>query len=232
MQAKYKSIKRLIDLWETYEEETEQQDLTEFADWLSVKLKQDRDLNVRQSKSKIRQDEPENLAIIRMLDEPERFLECTSRISRLHDYYIKKFFSDLPINNRLEYLFLYTVNQKREAKKTELINAHLVDYTTGMDTIKRLERNGLLAEMPDETDKRARLLAITDKGRTVLQQAGKRLNEEIHMYLACININKWKKALPLFEEINSIHSGIYMAHNDKSPAELMNLMDSLKHYYL
>lgn len=232
MQDKYKSIKRLISLWETYEDETEQQELTDFAEWLTAKLKENHDLNVRQRRKPFKNEEPENLAFIRKLDEPARFLEYTSRISRLHDYYIKKFFSDLPINNRLEYLFLHTVHEKKEAKKTELINAHLVDYTTGMDTIKRLEKNGLLEEMPDESDKRAKLLVITEKGREVLEQTGKKLSEEIHMFLACINMNKWKKALPLFEEINTIHSGIYLAHNDKSPAELINLMDSLKHYYL
>ena len=51
------------------------------------------------------------------------------------------------------------------------------------------------------------------------------------MFLACISMNKWKKTLSVFEEINEFHTGIYQTHNDKTPAELMNLMDSLKHLY-
>ena len=231
MGNKYNSIKRLIEFWEAYEDETDKQELLEFADWLAAKLKEKPELNLKQLKKRIRNDEPENIILFKKLDEPTRFLEYTSRISRLHDFYIKKFFSDLPINNRLEYLFLYTVSEKKESKKTELINTHLVDYTTGMDTIKRLVNNGLLEEMQDETDKRAKLLVVTIKGKMVLEQSGKKIADEIHMFLACISMNKWKKTLSVLDEINKFHSGIYQTHNDKNPAELLNLMDSLKHLY-
>jgi len=231
MGDKYNSIKRLIELWDAYEEETDQQELLEFAEWLTLRLKEKPELNLKLSKKRLKNEEPENIALFKGFGEPIRFLEYTSRISRLHDFYIKKFFCDLPINNRLEYLFLYTVSKKREAKKTELINIHLIDYTTGMDTIKRLVNNGLLKEMPDETDKRAKLLAITREGEQVLELSGKKISDEIHMFLACISMNKWKKTLSVFEEINEFHSGIYQTHNDKTPAELMNLMDSLKHLY-
>lgn len=231
MGNKYNSIKRLIELWEVYEEETDQQELLEFAEWLTNKLKEKPELNLKLTKRRVKNEEPENIALFKGFNEPIRFLEYTSRISRLHDFYIKKFFSELPINNRLEYLFLYTVSEKREAKKTELINIHLVDYTTGMDTIKRLVNNGLLEEMPDETDKRAKLLVITNEGKKVLELSGRKISDEIHMFLACISTNKWKKTLSVFEEINEFHSGIYQTHNDKTPAELMNLMDSLKHLY-
>ncbi len=231
MEKKYSSIKRLIELWEAYEEESDQQELLEFAEWLTIKLTEKPDLNLKLSKKRVKNEAPENTALFKSLDEPIRFLEYTSRISRLHDFYIKKFFIDLPINNRLEYLFLYTVNEKKEAKKTELINTHMVDYTTGMDTIKRLVNNGLLEEMPDETDKRAKLLVITNKGKQILELSGRKVSDEIHMFLACISMNKWKKTLSVFEEINEFHTGIYQTHNDKTPAELMNLMDSLKHLY-
>jgi len=231
MGDKYNSIKRLIELWDAYEEETDQQELLEFAEWLTLRLKEKPELNLKLSKKRLKNEEPENIALFKGFGEPIRFLEYTSRISRLHDFYIKKFFCDLPINNRLEYLFLYTVSKKREAKKTELINIHLIDYTTGMDTIKRLVNNGLLKEMPDETDKRAKLLVITSEGEQVLELSGKKISDEIHMFLACISMNKWKKTLSVFEEINEFHSGIYQTHNDKTPAELMNLMDSLKHLY-
>jgi MarR family transcriptional regulator, lower aerobic nicotinate degradation pathway regulator len=231
MGNKYNSIKRLIELWEAYEEETDQQELLKFAEWLTLRLKEKPELNLKLSRKRVKNEKVEDIALFKGLDEPIRFLEYTSRISRLHDFYIKKFFSDLPINNRLEYLFLYTVSKKREAKKTELINTHLVDYTTGMDTIKRLVNNGLLEEMPDETDKRAKLLAITNEGEQVLELSGRKISDEIHMFLACISMNKWKKTLSVLEEINEFHSGIYQTHNDKTPAELMNLMDSLKHLF-
>lgn len=231
MGDKYQALKKLMDLWESYEEETDQPEMQEFAEWLTNRIKQRPDLNYKEQKKRMRNVESKNLQVLKTFDEPARFLECTSRISRLHEFYLKKFLSDLPINNRVEFLFLYTVNDKKSAKKTELINVHLLDYTTGMDTIKRLVNNGLLEELPDETDKRAKLLVITQEGKKVLGQALKKVNDEIHMFLACISMNKWKKTLAVFEEMNDFHSEVYQTHNDKNPAELVNLMDSLKHLY-
>jgi DNA-binding MarR family transcriptional regulator len=230
MSDKYNSIKKLIELWESYEDETDSQELLEFSEWLTTRLKEKPDLNLKQTK-RVKNEEPVNTLLFKKLEEPIRFLGYISRISRLHDFYIKKFFVDLPINNRLEYLFLYTANERNGAKKTELINTHLVDYTTGMDTIKRLVNNGLIEELPDESDKRAKFLTITSKGKEILELSGRKIADEIHMFLAFISTNKWKKTLSVFEEINEFHSGIFQAHSDKTPAELMNLMDSLKHLY-
>lgn len=231
MADKYNSIKRLIDLWETFENETLRQDLSEFSEWLSQKIKVNPDLNQKQTGKNIKIDRSYNLMSLKSLPESMRFLEYTSRIAKLNDFYIKKFFADLPINNRLEYIFLHTVSQKESAKKTELINIHLVDYTTGMDIIKRLVNSGMLEEKPDESDKRAKLLIITDKGMSVLNQASKKISYENYMFLAGISTNKWKKTLPVLEEINYFHSEIYQLHNDKTPAELLNLIDSLKHLH-
>ncbi len=231
MGNRYNSVLRLIELWQTYEDEHDAPQLHGFAEWMSEKLHADPDLDVAPTPKRAKSDAPASAVLFQQMDESTRFLEYLSRIARLHEFYIKKFFSELPINNRLDYMFLYTLRAIRSAKKSELISMHLVDYTTGMDIIKRLIANGMLSESPDENDKRAKNLSVTPAGLLVLEQSERRLAEEIRVFLACISANKWKKALPLFEEINKFHSGIFMVHNDKTPAELANLMDSLKHLY-
>ncbi|HEY9123872.1 MAG TPA: winged helix DNA-binding protein [Bacteroidales bacterium] len=231
MGDKYKAIKQLVELWETYEEEGEQTDLLGFAEWVTYKVKQSPELNVKTYKKRAKSEQPESLLFLKSLEEQARILEYISRITRAHDLYIRKFFAELPINNRLEYFFLYTVHLKGAAKKTDLINSHLTDYTTGMDTIKRLVNNGFLLEKADETDKRARLLEITAEGLKLLELANKRITEETNMFLSCFSMNKWKKAMPVLEEINDFHTDIFINHGDKNAAELLNLMDSLKYLY-
>jgi len=117
------------------------------------------------------------------------------------------------------------------AKKTDLINMHLIEYTTGMDTIRRLINNKLIEELTDEADKRAKLLKLTNKGKQVLKKCDIKMNEERSMFLACISPNKWKKTLSVLKEINEFHNSIYLNHSDKPSAELSNLIDSLKHLY-
>jgi DNA-binding MarR family transcriptional regulator len=231
MENRYYILKQIIDLWETYEKEEEHLNLADFAEWMRIQLQKRRYLNKKISYHNNSIEQPVSLSYFKSMDEPTRFLESISRISRFHEIYMRKFLVDLPINNRLEYLFLKTISQMQRFKKTDLINLHLVDYTTGMDTIKRLIRNGFLTETSDGKDKRVKLLELSKSGLNVLQEADRQIGEEKNMFLTCISANKWKKALPVLDEIDKLHHSVYLKYNDRSSAELVNLMDSLKHLY-
>jgi hypothetical protein len=89
----------------------------------------------------------------------------------------------------------------------------------------------LLNEIQDETDKRIKLLAMSDVGKEVYEQAKNRINDESTMFFTAINDNKWKKVLPVLEEIDDFHNDVFQKHNNKPFAELSNLMDSLKHLH-
>jgi DNA-binding MarR family transcriptional regulator len=231
MGNRYTFLKQLIDLWETYEMQEQDLNLVDFAEWMRIQLIKSPRLNRKVSYNKSKTEQPGYIDYLKNRDDPTRFLESVSRISRYHEFYIRKFLVDLPINNRLEYLFLKTVKQMHRCKKTDLINFHLVDYSTGMDTIKRLISSGFLTETSAEKDKRVKLLEITEKGIDVFLQADKRVSDEKNMFLSCISMNKWKKAIPVLDEIDQLHNSIYLKHNDKPYTELINLMDSLKHLH-
>lgn len=228
MKKNYSVLKQLIDHYESYEDQHAEPSLAGFAHWL--KEKQDEEaISESMTNEKAGIDRIKTIASQKQTDDRARFLETISRLARLHDFYTRKAFKDLTINNRLEFLFLQTIKQNGDTKKTDLINLFNLEYTTGMDTIRRLINNGLLSEVQNETDKRAKLLALTEEGKTFLQIAAKRMKEENSLFLAAINDNKWKKILPALEEIDTFHQEIYRVHSGKPFAELSNLMDSLKH---
>lgn len=232
MKNKYYIIKQLIELLESFEEEDlQQKDLLGFAEWMITRIREEPSLNSTGMARRSGLDYSEHFAYLKNFDEKARFLEYISRISRFHEFYIRKYLNELPLNSRLEYIFLYTAGMMDRVKKTDIINMHLIEYSTGMDTIRRLINNELMEEMPDESDKRVRLLELTDKGKKVLEECNKRLKEERSMFLACISPNKWKKTMTVLGEINEFHNSIYLSHSDKPSAELSNLIDSLKHLY-
>jgi DNA-binding MarR family transcriptional regulator len=229
---KYQIIKQVIELLETFEEEEIQhKDLLGFAEWIIARIKEEPLLNSPEKAKKAYAEYSEHFTYLNNIDYKARFLEYISRISRLHDFYIRKYLIEFPLNSRLEYIFLYSVDIMDNAKKTDLINMHLIEYTTGMDTIRRLINNKLIEELTDEADKRAKLLKLTNKGKQVLKKCDIKMNEERSMFLACISPNKWKKTLSVLKEINEFHNSIYLNHSDKPSAELSNLIDSLKHLY-
>lgn len=231
MGNRYEVLKQIIDLWEEYEENTDQIQLKDFAEWLQMQMKERPEFTEKTTFPRFRNSPSLQSQTLRNFDEPTRFLEYISRISRFNEFYTRKFLDGLPINNRLEFLFLQTVNITGKSKKTDLINYLLVEYTTGMDTIKRLINNGLLQETLNENDKRVKLLEITEEGKEKLAIAEKRIKDERIMFLACTSMNKWKKTMPVLEEICDFHNVIYNNHNDKPYPELLNLMDSLKHLH-
>lgn len=231
MNNRYSNLKQLIDLWEEYEDNSAQANLNEFAVWLNGKVEEKPAKNEKTTFARLSNPPIPYVQTLLNFDDNTLFLEYISRIARFHEFYTRKFLEGLPINSRLEFLFLQTVNILQKAKKTDLISLLLVEYTTGMDIIKRLINNGLIVETQNENDKRVKLLELTEEGKKLLFVAEKRLKEERTMFLECISMNKWKKTMPFLQELSEFHNSIYIHHNNKPYSELLNLMDSLKHLY-
>ena len=70
--------------------------------------------------------------------------------------------TDLP--NAESFYYLNGLNFLGEVRKTELINYLFAEYTTGMEALSRLIEDGYIQERPDPTDKRAKLIRLTEKG--------------------------------------------------------------------
>lgn len=228
MKNKYGVIKQMIGLYEEFELEQKHLNVLDFARWIIVRADEEPEPEGKGTDSC---STSSSFPFINKFDDKTRFLETTARIARYHEFYVRKALKDMVINTRLEFLFLQTVDTLEKAKKTDLINIYHLEYTTGMDTIRRLINNGLLYEIQDETDKRIKQLVLSDLGKEVLVRANKRMNDESAMFFAAVNDNKWKKVLPVLEEIDEFHHTVYQKHNSKPFAEISNLVDSLKHLF-
>lgn len=226
---KYQTIQRLINYWEEFEETNSNVTIQAFGQWLIQKNIKETSYNNISNNRSIDLDLPVYFKYDQSLDQRNHLLDLISRLARLHEFYIRKFLSNLPINTRLEFIFLYTIDLIGDAKKTEIINVHLVEFTTGMDIIKRLLNQRLIKESLNESDKRSKLIHTTKEGKAVLNKSMRQIDAEKEMFLACINANKWKKIVLTLEELNSFHNNIYLKHNSKNDAELINLVASLKY---
>jgi DNA-binding MarR family transcriptional regulator len=226
---KYQTIQKLITCWEEFEETNSSVSIQDFGQWLLQNSDKETSDNNISSFRDVDLDLPVYLKYEQSLDQKNHLLDLISRISRLHEFYIRKFLTNLPINTRLEFVFLYTIDIMGGAKKTEVINVHLVEFTTGMDIIKRLLNQKLIVESLNEADKRSKLVHTTEAGKAVLNNSLRQMDAEKEMFLACINTNKWKKIMSTLEELNSFHNSIYLKHNNKNDAELINLVASLRH---
>uniref|UniRef100_UPI0032178E68 MarR family winged helix-turn-helix transcriptional regulator n=1 Tax=uncultured Draconibacterium sp. TaxID=1573823 RepID=UPI0032178E68 len=229
--SKYDTIKQLIDLYDNFEQEERTPDVLSFAQWVCNKYDTVPPKSKLTNKTFPISKQQSDIPFYKILDVRARFLENIAEIARYHEFYSRKALKDLEINSRVEYLFLKAVDSAEQIKKTDLINNFHTEYTTGMDTIRRLLKNELLMEVVNVNDKRSKLLELTGKGEKVLAMANKNMEAESKMFLLIVNDNKWKKTIFALEEINDLHRFVYDNHGNKSFAEICNLMESLKYLY-
>jgi len=98
----------------------------------------------------------------------------------------------------------YFLNELRfliAAKKTELINSLLVEYTTGMDAINKLIKEGYIESRQHDTDKRATLITLTEKGRSTLGDCYKKMAMVTDMVFKTMHPEAVKLCISLLGEV-------------------------------
>lgn len=81
----------------------------------------------------------------------------------------KKALENSELKSPDEWMFLVQFIDGGELSKSELINFHVVEFSSGTEIINRLIRKDLLEEFPDPNDKRAKKLKLTQKGMDTLK---------------------------------------------------------------
>ncbi len=88
-----------------------------------------------------------------------------SFMSKYAKNYLKKALENSIINTSDEFAFLISMLRYTSLTKTELINKLVTEKTSGIETIKRLIKKGLLEEFKAINDKKSVHIKITDLGK-------------------------------------------------------------------
>lgn len=67
-----------------------------------------------------------------------------------------------------EFAIMATIDARKECSKKVAITENLIEFTTGMDMIKRLLKAGILIDKSNQEDKREKLISLTEKGKQLL----------------------------------------------------------------
>ena len=85
--------------------------------------------------------------------------------------------ADVDLSPRMQCVLVHAL----EAERTQIQLATLADLdkTTMVSTVDELERRGLAERRPSTTDRRARIIAVTEKGRLAAEEA-QRIVDRVH----------------------------------------------------
>ena len=85
--------------------------------------------------------------------------------------------AEVGLSARMQCVLVHALEEERT--QIQLAALADLDKTTMVSTVDELERNGLAERRPSATDRRARIVAVTDKGRQAAEE-GQRIVDEVH----------------------------------------------------
>ena len=129
------------------------------------------------------------------------------------------------MSNFLEFNFLFSLNKHASFRKKEIININLVEYSTGIDIIKRLIKLKLVDEFPDELDKRSKRLRITTEGKRVLIDALMVISKIGKLFFDPFNMEELDGCLQNLNRLESYHTRILNKWNSVSGFEILKILE-------
>ncbi len=137
------------------------------------------------------------------------FSTLVTNLYRFANRYVKQVFRNSPFKTMDEFGFLATLLKEDHMSKSELINRHLIEITTGTELIKRLIGKGLIYEYADEEDKRSKQVRLTDKGRLSIVQVFAELFQVSKLIRGNLSDKELGDAIALMTKLSEFHQHIF-----------------------
>ncbi|WP_338768878.1 MarR family winged helix-turn-helix transcriptional regulator [Bernardetia sp. ABR2-2B] len=207
----YDILHELIDKAQEYETQTgqklEKDDLAIFSEWLYVQT------HSRVSKSNTSEEiklEPTGETLDSIIG---KFIGFMYRFAK---FYTKKALEDSPLTTLDDFTYLGSIMLKEGSTKTEIIDYHIHEKTTGIEILKRLKRNGFITEKKSEKDKRSKSLFITEAGKGIFFAHVGRMQKIGELIVGDLEESEKRQLISLLNRLNDFHQPIYHENKKES----------------
>ncbi|PLX11630.1 MAG: hypothetical protein C0598_07690 [Marinilabiliales bacterium] len=207
-------LKSLIDYLEEYDNEFDNNDLREFSSYLSDKLI----ISNLPPKSNYKK---EDFKKYKSFAEVE-FSTLLAGLFRFAKHYTKKALSETNIKTLDEFGFLSTLLREESMLKKELIDTHLMEVSSGSEIIKRMINNGLIYEYPDEKDKRAKRISLTEEGVKEVMSSFDSMQVAAEIIMGNLTDEEVQATLKVMNKLTYFHNHI---HKDDKTSSLSSVAD-------
>lgn len=86
-------------------------------------------------------------------------------------HYVKTALANTPLKGGDDFAFLATLQETGDLRKSELIRYNFIEFSPGMEVIRRLIRRGLIEDYDDPEDGRSKKVRVTAKGRAAFMES-------------------------------------------------------------
>ena len=142
-------------------------------------------------------------------------------LTRYARSYIRLGLAGTPLLTPDDFAYLATVMGHQPISKTELIARNIHEKATGTEVIKRLLARGLVAEQPHATDRRSKLLTITEAGGAVLGLVFGPMGQASQLIAGDLTRAERIQLLYLLKKLNAFHLPIFQEGRAGSFSDLL-----------
>lgn len=197
----YSLIKDILDLAQQFETENKQTNYFEnsvagFKKWISVTHKTYSNEPNWEGKEKGRSAE----SVINTL---------IVHLNRYAKSYSKSAIVGSEFSTQEDFIYLINLKAFGQMSKTDLIKKNVHEKPTGMQIINRLIGQGWIEQQDSKTDKRRKVITITQKGLTVLENQMDKIRQATAIVTGNLSQNEKIELIRLLNKLDDFHQAIY-----------------------
>ncbi len=218
----YQLINQLINLVEEFDHSCRREEpltLQNFTGFLNAKLIAENNV-AAESDIRFGDKASETLQNAYQLD--NNIARLFVYMSRYAKSYIKKTLHNTALASAEDFTCLAVLLTHSSLSKTELIQLNLLEKTSGTEVVNRLLTNGLVKQWDDQTDKRSKRLAITEKGKELLYFVFSDMNHVGKMITGKLSLPEKFALQYLLQQLENFHYDIYTNKSIADKADLIN----------
>lgn len=121
-----------------------------------------------------------------------------------------------------DFAYLATLHPRAPLTKAELIAHNAHEPTTGTQIIRRLLDRGLVREEPSATDRRSKLLHLTDAGLQLLYPMYERMEQVAQLIAGDLSKAEQHQLLHLLHKLDTFHYPVFSGPRPQSLADVVN----------
>lgn len=145
-------------------------------------------------------------------------------LGRYSKQLIRKSLENHPDLVNEDFTYLFRMMDYESLTKMQLIEKNAHEKQTGIEIIKRLVKNGLLAESPDQHDKRSTRIAVTEKGKKVFLESMRDITVVSKIMCGQLNTSEKEALLNSLKKLNTFHHTVYSNFKNENTAEILKLI--------
>lgn len=142
-------------------------------------------------------------------------------LNRYARSYIRLGLAGTPLLTADDFSYLATVLGHQPLTKTEMIAHNVHEKASGTEVIKRLLARGLVQEQAHATDRRRKLLTLTDAGMGVLWRVFGRMEQASQLVAGDLTPTERRQLLALLAKLHAFHHPIYTAPRPEDFEQLL-----------